>query len=70
MLTKFNSLWPSDAIWQQRSGSTLAISQEMPQPSINDTKIGLKITYLKFHSNFPGVIVLMRAIDMVGFVYE
>ena len=29
-----------------------AISQEMPQPSI--TKICLKITYLKFHSNFPG----------------
>ena len=29
-----------------------AISQEMPQPSI--TKIHLKITYLKFHSNFPG----------------
>ena len=29
-----------------------AISQEMPQPSI--TKISLKITYLKFHSNFPG----------------
>ena len=29
-----------------------AISQEMPQPSI--TKIYLKITYLKFHSNFPG----------------
>ena len=29
-----------------------AISQEMPQPSI--TKIGLKITCLKFHSNYPG----------------
>ena len=29
-----------------------AISQEMPQPSI--TKICLKITCLKFHSNFPG----------------
>ena len=29
-----------------------AISQEMPQPSI--TKIRLKITYLKFHSNFSG----------------
>ena len=28
------------------------ISQEMPQPSI--TKICLKITCLKFHSNFPG----------------
>ena len=77
-----NSLWPSDAIWRQRSGSRLAqvmaccltphaitwtnvdrssvkssdihiraISQEMPQPSI--IKISLKITYLKFHSNFP-----------------
>ena len=31
-----------------------AISQEMPQPSI--TKICLKITCLKFHSNFPGAI--------------
>ena len=29
-----------------------AISQQMPQPSI--TKIHLKITYPKFHSNFPG----------------
>ena len=29
-----------------------AISQEMPQPSV--TKIRLKITYLNFHSNFPG----------------
>ena len=68
----FNSLWPSDAVWQQRYGSTLApsrhylnqcwliisdihirtISQEMPQPPI--TKICLKITCLKFHSNFPG----------------
>ena len=29
-----------------------AISQEMPQPLI--TQIPWKITYLKFHSNFPG----------------
>ena len=84
MLTPaINSLCPSDTIWWQRSGSTLAqvmawcltapshylnqyinvdwssakssdihiraISQEMPQPSIC-----LKITCLKFHSNFPG----------------
>ena len=28
-----------------------AISQKIPQPSI--TKINLKITYLKFHSNLP-----------------
>ena len=78
-----NSLWPSDAIWRQSSGSTLAqvmacclmapshylnrhwliiskssdiyiraIAQQMPQPSI--TKIHLKITYPKFHLNFPG----------------
>ena len=79
------SLWPIDAIWRQRSGSTLArvmaccltapshylnqcwliISEvqwhsywsnftiDMPQPSI--TKICMKITCLKFHSNFPGV---------------
>ena len=33
------------------------ISQEMPQPSI--TKICLKITCLKFHSNFPGANELM-----------
>ena len=31
-----------------------AISQEMSQPSI--TEIRLKITYLKFHYNFPGTI--------------
>ena len=81
------SLRPGDAIWRQRTGSTLAevmaccltapshylnqcwliiskvlwpggfhvraISQEMPQSSI--AKICLKITCLKFHSNFPGV---------------
>ena len=78
-----NSLWPSDAIWRQGPGSTLAqvmaccltapshylnpcwlissesndihiraISQDMPQPSI--IKICLKITCLKFNSNFPG----------------
>ena len=29
-----------------------AISQQMPQPAI--TKIYLKMTYLKLHSNFPG----------------
>ena len=34
-----------------------AISQDMPQPAI--TKIRLKITYLKFHSNFPGANELM-----------
>ena len=34
------------------------ISQEMPQPSI--TKIHLKITYLKFHSNSPGAKELTR----------
>ena len=82
-MASFNSLWPIDAIWRQRSGSTLTqvmafclpapshylnqcwliicevqrhhirtISLEMPQPSI--TKICLKITYLKFHSNFSG----------------
>ena len=29
-----------------------AISKEMLQPAI--AKMGLKITYIKFHSNFPG----------------
>ena len=28
------------------------ISQEIPQPAINET--GLKITYQNFHPNFPG----------------
>ena len=88
----FNSFWPSDPIWRQRSGSTLVqvmaccltapsqylnqcgliwssvkfsgihiriISQEMPQPST--TKIHLKMTYLKFHSNFPGANELTQA---------
>ena len=35
----------------------MAISQEMPQPSI--TKIRLKITYLKFYWNSPGANELM-----------
>ena len=77
-----NSLRPSDTIWRQRSGSTLAqvmaccqdiawtnifwliisevqwhsyqanFTRDIPQPSL--TKIHLKITYLKFHSNFSG----------------
>ena len=82
-MARVNSLWPSDTIWRQRSGSTLAqvmaccltapshylnqcwliiseiqdihigeLSQEMPQPSI--TKMCLKITCLRIHSNFPG----------------
>ena len=41
--------------WSSAKSSDIyikAISQEMPQPSI--TKICLKITYLKFHSNFQG----------------
>ena len=41
--------------WSSVKSSDLhirAISQEMPQPSIS--KICLKITCLKFHSNFPG----------------
>ena len=37
-----------------------AISQEMPQPSI--TKIFMKITCLKFHSNLPGANELMHII--------
>ena len=60
---QFNSLWPSDAIWQLRSGSTLIqvmawccqasdihirrIAQEIPQSS--STKISLKFTYVKFY---------------------
>ena len=46
---------------QQSPGSDIlirAISQEMPQTSIS--KVHLKITYLKFHSNFPGANELMN----------
>ena len=35
-----------------------SISEEMPQPPI--TEICLKITYVKFHSNFPGANELMQ----------
>ena len=40
-----------------------AISQEMPQPSI--TKFRLKITYLNFHSNFPGTNELTKFYDPI-----
>ena len=45
----------TNADWSSAKSNDIhirAISQEMPQPSI--TKICLKITCLKFHSNFPG----------------
>ena len=48
-------LRPFNVMWSSVKSSHIpvrAISQEMPQPSI--TKIRLKITYLKFHSIFPG----------------
>ena len=47
-----------------------AISQKMLQPSI--TKIQLKITYPKFHSNFPGANELSNQNILVGYdnVYE
>ena len=44
-----------------------AISQAMPQPSI--TKIRLKITYLKFQSNFPGANELIIVIKFMWFIY-
>ena len=37
-----------------------AISQEMPQPPV--TTISLKITWLTFHSNFPGANELMHTV--------
>ena len=40
------------------------ISQEMPQQSI--TNICLKITYLKFHSNFPGASELIVSIVLAA----
>ena len=39
-----------------------AISHEMPQPSI--TKIRLKVTCIKFHSNFPGANELINFIKI------
>ena len=48
-------------IWLRSNDTHIrAILQEMPQPSI--TKIHLKSTYLKFHSNFPGANELMKNI--------
>ena len=45
-----------------------AISQEMPQPTI--TKIRLKITYLKFHSNFPGANELKSRCPWLSIIYR
>ena len=44
----FNSLWPSDTIWQQRSGSTLA--QVMAEPVLTDHRWSL-VTFIlgQFH---------------------
>ena len=39
--------------WSSVKSRIRAISQEMPQPSI--TELYLKITYIKFHSNLPGI---------------
>ena len=43
----------TDHQWGPETFILVAISKGMTQPSI--TKIRLKITYLKFLSNFPGV---------------
>ena len=60
-LRKWLVVWRHQAItwtnvdWSSVESSDIhirAISQEMPRPSI--TKIHLKITHLKFNSNFPG----------------
>ena len=60
-----NTVAPDDLVTQRTSDAVTmvlpvkstdihirAISQEMPHPSI--TQISLKITYLRFHSKFPG----------------
>ena len=47
----------TDDQWSPHDIHIRAISQEMPQPSI--TEICLKITYLNFHSDFPGASELM-----------
>ena len=60
-LRKWLVAWQHQAItWNNVDWSSVkssdnhirATSQEIPQPS--NTKIHLKITYIKFHSNFPG----------------
>ena len=56
--------------WSSRKSSDIhirAISQEMPQASI--TKIHLKITYLKLHSNIPGGSELSHRDDLVRLDY-
>ena len=73
----FNSLWPSDAIWRPRSGSTLAQVKvcclTAPNRYMNQrwlivsevpaiAEISLKFTYLKFNSNLPGVKELNTAL--------
>ena len=53
-LTAASHTW-TNVDWSSVKSSVIhirAISQEMPQPLI--TKICLEITYLKFHSIFPG----------------
>ena len=49
-----NSVWPSDTMWRQKSGSTLA--QDGTKPFISDTnhKTRLKIAVLKWHPGLPG----------------
>ena len=50
-----NGLVPTNLGWSSVKSNDIhirAISHTMLQPSI--TKIRLKITYLKFHSNLPG----------------
>ena len=42
----------TDHQWCPSDTHIRTISQEMPQPSIH--RIRLKITYINFHSNFPG----------------
>ena len=47
-------MWPSDTIWQQKSGSTLA--QDGTKQFISDTnhKTRLRIAVLKWHPGLPG----------------
>ena len=50
--TMFNSLWPSDAIWRQRSGSTLAqvMACCLTAPSHYLTQCWLIISKVQWHS--------------------
>ena len=50
--SSFNSLWPSDAIWQHRSGSTLAqvMARCLTAPSHHLNQCWLRTSMVRWHS--------------------